>query len=222
MASRSITPEIIDCARRFFGCDLVFLSRTKKLFGTVFPVIQTDNGEITIRLGRMAKAFKEHMAVSPAFFSWVSEDIEDNCKNIIEKAAEAGTFDIEKNHHFECQCHSDEHRLSFVYFQDEAPSMREVYCNIFLDKPDFWGRLVQGLKYILGINTSKYGHFHTWTLKAEDIDRMLCVLAAYRKDMDARFGYLPEREHSDEPKHKNVQGNEDRTGTNEGGHQASV
>jgi hypothetical protein len=88
--------------------------------------------------------------------------------------------------HFECQCHSDEHTLRFTLDTepalDEAP---EIYTSVFLGLWEpWWKRIWIGIKYVFGY-TSKYGHFDCWTMKPEDVDRMLEMLHKF-KDLERK------------------------------------
>lgn len=72
-----------------------------------------------------------------------------------------------KRKYFECACFSEEHTLKFSF----DPVEKELYASIFLVEDNFWNRLVNGIKYILGYKC-KYGHWNTWIFNYEDA-RML-------------------------------------------------
>ena len=89
-----------------------------------------------------------------------------------------------RHEYYECSCDSDEHLLRFTYFvdpTDEIIDEPELYLNVFLDtRYGFWKRLWMGLKYAFGYKC-KYGHFGSWIMKPEDLDRLEALLAKYRR-----------------------------------------
>lgn len=67
--------------------------------------------------------------------------------------------------YFECQCHSPEHTLKFVYDSEN----KELYSEIFLNQyRNFFKRSWVAIKYIFGYKC-KYGHFDCFIFKNDDI-----------------------------------------------------
>ncbi len=90
--------------------------------------------------------------------------------------------DVEKPHYYECACHADEHLLKFQYFQDDE--YPELFVTVFLDELPWYSRIIRGIKYIFGYK-SKYGHFYSWTINNEDINRMIEMLETYKMGLKA-------------------------------------
>jgi hypothetical protein len=88
-------------------------------------------------------------------------------------------YPLDGSQWLECACHTDEHTLRFSYIPD--PDYPEVYLSIFMDEWGFWKRLWIGIKYVFGYKC-KYGHFGCWTLREKDLDRLIGLLEAYKRD----------------------------------------
>ena len=69
-----------------------------------------------------------------------------------------------------CQCNSEEHQFSFVWFEDEQ-GQGEVYMECHLTPLPFWQRLKNGIKYIFG-HRSVYGDFDDIILRKEDAHKL--------------------------------------------------
>lgn len=79
---------------------------------------------------------------------------------------------MSKSDFFECDCHSDEHTLRFMY--DEEGNL--FYCHIFLDvQATFFKRALAAIKYAFGYKC-KYGHFGEWIIQRDDAKRMIQML----------------------------------------------
>ena len=75
---------------------------------------------------------------------------------------------LDGSYFFECRCGANEHTLRFILDLEE----RELYASIFLDPTlPWWRRLWIGIKYIFGVVPS-FGHFGTWVLREEDVERL--------------------------------------------------
>jgi len=80
---------------------------------------------------------------------------------------------------FECQCFTDEHTLRFTFWDDEK--VPELYSSVYLCQYHrFFHRIWIALKYIFGYRC-KYGHFDSFLMKAEDIDRMIGLLKKFEE-----------------------------------------
>ena len=92
---------------------------------------------------------------------------------------------ILKVEHFECVCHSDEHRLTFQIDDDIEKGWKpEFYTSLFLaDHNNLFKRTWTALKYIFGYKC-RYGHWENFIMNEKDIDRMLTVLQNYKKVLE--------------------------------------
>jgi hypothetical protein len=53
---------------------------------------------------------------------------------------------LDGTEYFECQCHSDEHAVTFTLSLDDE--MPEIYLSVYMDnRRGFWRRLWLGLRY---------------------------------------------------------------------------
>lgn len=87
-------------------------------------------------------------------------------------------MDIRKEY-FECQCYSDEHRLVFS-LDVEAGYEPILECSAFLaDFPAFWARLWAAIRYVFGYK-SKYGHFDSFMMRPEDVERFKRLISEYQ------------------------------------------
>jgi hypothetical protein len=81
---------------------------------------------------------------------------------------------LDGTEYFECQCHSDEHAVTFTLSLDDE--MPEIYLSVYMDnRRGFWRRLWLGLRYAFGYQ-SKYGAFGNWTLQPSDAERLRSML----------------------------------------------
>ncbi len=93
-----------------------------------------------------------------------------------------GDRTIETAEIFECSCHTPEHTLVFNYLSGKDYS--EVYASVFLSSyRGFFGRCWSSLKYIFGYKPC-WGHFDCFTLRNEDLDRIIHLLERYKDDIE--------------------------------------
>lgn len=78
-----------------------------------------------------------------------------------------------------CQCNSEEHQFSFVWFEDEH-GKGEVFMEIHLTPHTLWGRLKNAIKYIFG-HRSIYGDFDEVILKKEDVYKLEKIVEFLKK-----------------------------------------
>lgn len=78
-----------------------------------------------------------------------------------------------------CQCNSEEHQFSFVWFEDEQ-GQGEVFMEIHLTPDTFWRRLKKAIKYIFG-HRSEYGDFDEVILKKTDVTKLERVVEFLKK-----------------------------------------
>lgn len=89
--------------------------------------------------------------------------------------------DIEVANFFDCGCHTPEHAIVFKYIQGK--DYQEVYLTVFLSTyENLFKRGWTALKYFFGYKP-QWGHFDCWTLRDEDLDRMITVLQRYKEDI---------------------------------------
>lgn len=76
-----------------------------------------------------------------------------------------------------CECHSTEHQVVIYYSEDECENKKYpmVYFHIHLNKPRFWGRLRNGIRYIFGYQC-RYGAFDEFIFSPEDADKLQKVV----------------------------------------------
>lgn len=74
---------------------------------------------------------------------------------------------------FECECQSDEHTLRFMLDTEENELLASIFLN---DYRSFWKRFVTAVKYLFGYKC-KYGHWDTWTLRKDDVERLAYLLS---------------------------------------------
>lgn len=86
--------------------------------------------------------------------------------------------DMEKIH-FECDCSSDEHRISIAFDVEN----KEAMISTFLPKSTFLKRLYHGIKYILGYS-SKYGQFEETLLSNQKIKELRRTIDQYQNVAD--------------------------------------
>lgn len=70
---------------------------------------------------------------------------------------------------FICQCCNTEHQLIFSSIDDE------VYVSVHLRPGNFWYRLKNAFRYLLG-KRSIYGDFDEFIFKKEDADRLQSIV----------------------------------------------
>lgn len=75
--------------------------------------------------------------------------------------------------HLVCQCHSPEHTLQFIYWDDDPT----IYLLVHLNPVRFWRRLWIAIKYIFGYR-SKYGCYEEVLLRPEDVGKLVNILDA--------------------------------------------
>jgi len=80
-----------------------------------------------------------------------------------------------KKLHFECDCHSDEHRISIAFDIED----KQAYLSTFLPRLGFFKRLYHGARYILGY-ASKYGQFEETILSDEKLTELQKILKQYK------------------------------------------
>jgi hypothetical protein len=82
----------------------------------------------------------------------------------------------DSNHYFECHCHSPEHLLKFVLWEDDPM----LFAYVFLNPEPFYKRIWLGIKYIFGYS-SRYGYFDEFILNPKDADRFIEILNRYKE-----------------------------------------
>ena len=86
---------------------------------------------------------------------------------------------LDGTYYFECACYSDEHTLKFVYDKKE----QEIYTSVFLyDYHRWYQRLWIAIKYLFGYKC-KYGHWDTFLMRPEDLDRFIDMFSTMKKDL---------------------------------------
>jgi hypothetical protein len=91
---------------------------------------------------------------------------------------------IRETQYFGCSCYSSEHTLMFNYYRDDDdPSLSEIYTTIYIGSTEtFWRRLWQFIKFLFGYRC-RYGDFDCFCMKAQDIDRLMSLLKAWKSDI---------------------------------------
>jgi hypothetical protein len=85
---------------------------------------------------------------------------------------------LDGTYFFECACYSDEHVLKFVYDRKD----REIYASIFLNDWQRWyKRLWIAIKYLFRYKC-KYGHWDTWLMREEDLDKFISLFTTMKED----------------------------------------
>lgn len=79
--------------------------------------------------------------------------------------------------YMECRCMSTEHLIKFYLDTDEADICLDVHLATRLP---WYRRFWRGITYTLGYK-SKYGDFDNMIMKEEDINRLIDLLAYYKK-----------------------------------------
>ena len=74
--------------------------------------------------------------------------------------------------YFECDCHSDEHTLSFSWDDEENLLYTSVYLNQYRS---FLRRIWVAVKYVFGYK-SRYGDWDCFLLRREDAKRLEALL----------------------------------------------
>lgn len=74
---------------------------------------------------------------------------------------------------FICKCGNVEHQLIFSHSDDKDD--KEIYLSVHLIPDNFWRRIKNAVKYILGYR-SRYGHFDEFILDPEDADKLQKVV----------------------------------------------
>lgn len=85
--------------------------------------------------------------------------------------------DLEQPRYLECGCHSPEHTLRFVYF-DDPPGF--LYLHVFLEERGFFERLWLAVKYVFGYK-SRFGHFTEFVFSPEDVKKLIATLKEYER-----------------------------------------
>jgi hypothetical protein len=79
---------------------------------------------------------------------------------------------------FICDCYSTEHQIVIYYSEYEDSTGKKypmVYFHVHLNKPRFWDRLRNGIRYIFGYQC-RYGAFDEFIFNPEDADRLQKVV----------------------------------------------
>lgn len=77
-----------------------------------------------------------------------------------------------KSIYFECQCHSAEHILRFIYNEED----KELYTEIYLDQHrNILKRILVAIKYIFNYKC-KFGDFDCFLFKNSDIKKLQKLL----------------------------------------------
>jgi len=72
---------------------------------------------------------------------------------------------------FICACHSTDHQLIFLPFEDKEHG-NEVFVHVHLVSQPFWKRLRHGIKYIFG-HKSRFGDFDEMILNKDHAKQLL-------------------------------------------------
>lgn len=86
-----------------------------------------------------------------------------------------------EHEYFECQCACSAHTIRFTYFPKMGTERATMYVNVFLQRPNFLGRLWLGIKYIFGSSPSAFGHFDETVIEPDDADRLITLLEKVKK-----------------------------------------
>ncbi len=74
--------------------------------------------------------------------------------------------------YLECSCYSPEHRLVFVYDEEE----NEIYVSVFLSQyRNFFKRIWIGIKYVFGYKC-RFGHFDEFILSLDDKEKLTKIV----------------------------------------------
>lgn len=93
---------------------------------------------------------------------------------------------IRDTQYFDCACYSSEHTLKFNYERnDEDPFSSEIYTTVYIGCVEtFWRRLWKFIKFLFGYRC-RHGDFDCFCMRAEDIDRLMYLLDAWKKDINS-------------------------------------
>ena len=85
---------------------------------------------------------------------------------------------------FECGCYSPEHTLKFTLDPDTGyiknHKWPELYTSVFLNPYRNWyQRIWVAIKYVFGYKC-KFGHWDTFIMRNEDIERLQTLLKKYQ------------------------------------------
>jgi len=84
---------------------------------------------------------------------------------------------------FECDCHSDEHTIKFVYDEEN----NEFYLSVYLNQyRNLLQRIWVAIKYVFGYK-SRYGDWDCWTLQEQDVVRLKKVLNLVKERKYAKY-----------------------------------
>lgn len=84
--------------------------------------------------------------------------------------------------YFECQCHGDEHILTFSFWVvSDDP---DCYVHIFLNHRRWYKRIWPAIRYIFGYKC-KFGHFDEMILKHKDVSRLRELCQEFEKYCEA-------------------------------------
>lgn len=86
--------------------------------------------------------------------------------------------------YYECECHSEEHTISFVYDEED----NEIYLATFLNQyRNFFGKLLVAFKYIFGYKC-KYGHWDTTIIQYKDVPKLIALLNRVLENGELQVG----------------------------------
>lgn len=81
--------------------------------------------------------------------------------------------------HFECDCNSDEHRISIAFDIEN----KEAFLSTFLPRVGIFKRLYHAVKYVFGY-ASKYGQFEETILSHQKIKELRRIIDQYQTAAD--------------------------------------
>lgn len=83
-----------------------------------------------------------------------------------------------KSHYIECDCHSTEHTIKFLYDEDE----KDLYFEVQLcQTKSFWGRVWAAIKYVFGYEC-RYGHWDCFLFSIDEAKATEKILQRFIND----------------------------------------
>lgn len=87
-----------------------------------------------------------------------------------------------KTHYFECACYSNDHTIKMDLCTEDK-EFPDLYLSVQLNQWNgIFKRIWLAIKYIFG-RGCRYGHWDTWMLKHDDVNRLRNLLETYWKPM---------------------------------------
>lgn len=72
-------------------------------------------------------------------------------------------------------------RVDMDEWRDDPP---DLYASIYLNQyRPWWKRIIPAFKYLFNFKPARcgFGHWDTWSMQYEDIDRLQCLLAEFKQ-----------------------------------------